>query len=293
MTSAGHATLALPAISTAVLESLYQHRLLSTSQIHALHTRQASLRWTRRLLAALTEHELIAAAPGPGRGRLWFLTKDGCDAVERIATRAEPRRPKVTPAQAAGPLRAHTLAVNDVAIAFVKAAREQGDDCGPLSWRHEIAHPTSSRRRKELLIADALLTYTQQLPDRTLAVHRRFIELDRATIPVDALAAKLDRYTTLHRHHHPEGAVEPAWRTHYPEFPGVLVALTAPGTTRRAALERRLRHIITLRPTRQPGGVQIQLVLLDDLFAHGPFAPIFIDPDRPERYRDWLGNPTS
>lgn len=75
----------------------------------------------------------------------------------------------------------HTLAVNDVGIAFVNAARERGDECGPLAWRHEIAYPITARRNRrpgDIVIADALLTYTQQCPDRTLSVHQRFIELD-------------------------------------------------------------------------------------------------------------------
>ena len=31
--------------------------------------------------------------------------------------------------------------------------------------------------------------------------------------------------------------------------------------------------------------------LLEDLCEHGPFAPVFIDPQNPERYVDWLGKP--
>lgn len=42
---------------------------------------------------------------------------------------------------AAGPLQAHTLAVNDAAICFIEAARGRGDEFGPFAWRHEIYHP--------------------------------------------------------------------------------------------------------------------------------------------------------
>ncbi len=81
----------------------------------------------------------------------------------------------------------------------MRAARARGDECGPLAWRHEIAHPIGpapGRRTPEQLIADALLTYQRNQPDGTTSFHYRFIELDRATMPVDDLAAKLARYAT-------------------------------------------------------------------------------------------------
>ena len=59
--------------------------------------------------------------------------------------------------QAAGPLQQHTLGVNDVGTAFVKAARARGDECDPFSWRHEIAHPLGpppGRRKPDQLIAE-------------------------------------------------------------------------------------------------------------------------------------------
>ena len=94
--------------------------------------------------------------------------------------------------------------MNDTGIAFVKAAREHaGDSCGPLSWRHEIAHPYTAGRGRHgahLLIADALLSYLQAAPDESLILHQRFIELDRGTIPPEQLAAKLARYAQL-RHY--------------------------------------------------------------------------------------------
>jgi hypothetical protein len=65
----------------------------------------------------------------------------------RTPGRVETRRKLLSPMDARGPLRAHTLAVNDVGIAFLKAARPRAEDeCGPLAWRHEVAHPISLSR---------------------------------------------------------------------------------------------------------------------------------------------------
>jgi hypothetical protein len=281
----------LPAVAVEMLESIHQHRLLSTAQLHLLHTPGSSLRWTQWLTAELELHRLVRFVRDAGAAKLWYVTARGADAVEQLPTRADPRRKLLTPEQAAGPLRAHTLAVNDVGIAFVVAARKRGHECGPLSWRHEIAHPIGrppGRRRGELLIADALLTYL--IPDGDLAgVHYRFLELERATIPTEALATKLARYGRLHRFA-PEGAREPAWRAHYPAFPPVIALLA--GQPRRR-LERRRDHVVALcqadRDLARARQVSIALALLSDVAARGPFAPIFVDVRQPERELDWLG----
>ena len=127
----------------------------------------------------------------------------------------------------------HTLRVNDVGIAFVRAARERGDECGPESWRHEIAHPISparGRRPAELAVADALLTYLQTGEDGSLALHQRFIELDRGTArPAEQLAAKITRYTRLRYYTPPAGSAnapaEPLWRSYYRSWPHLLIVL--------------------------------------------------------------------
>ncbi len=174
--------------------------------------------------------ELVDAARLPGGLGLWFLTELGTEAIELIPSRPERRRKQITHAQATGPLRHHALAVNEVGLAFVRAARARGDECGPLAWRHEIAHPIGpapGRRTPEQLIADALLTYQRNQPDGTTTFHYRFIELDRATMPVDDLAAKLARYATLYHHTlPPTGPTDrprPLWTHSYAIFPAVLL----------------------------------------------------------------------
>ena len=89
--------------------------------------------------------------PGRGGPRLYYLTLAGAQAVEMIPTRVETRRKLITPEQAAGPLWRHTLAVNDVGIAFMRAARERGDDFGAVRLaprdRPPRTHPRARSRR--------------------------------------------------------------------------------------------------------------------------------------------------
>lgn len=289
----------LPAVGVEVLESLHQHRLLTARQVHALHTPDTLLRWTQRVLVGLGERGLAERATGPHGVGLWFLSSRGADILSAAGALAEPRRHLTTPAEASGPLRKHTLAVNDTGIAFVNAARKRtGDDCGPLSWRHEIAHPITparGRRPAQLVIADALLSYLQGTPEESLILHQRFIELDRGTIPPEQLAAKLARYAQL-RHYTPKPASQdvpdgPLWRAYYRVFPAVLIVLADQTPT---AARRRIQRVIALHrsdPDRDRfGTVPVSFVTLADLISHGPFASVFISAEQPETYQDWLGN---
>lgn len=163
---------AVPRLGTAavgMVEGLHCHRLLSTAQLHDLYTPQSSLRWTQRLLGRLRESGLAEVARTPGGLGLWHLTPRGVAAIGPIVGGAGERCKAISPEQAAGPLRDHTLAVNEVGLAFVRAARERDDECGPLAWRHEVVHSLGrppGQRRAELLIADAVLTYQQNGPVR-------------------------------------------------------------------------------------------------------------------------------
>ncbi len=287
----------LPAVATEVLTSIYQHRLLNTTQVHAMHLPSHTRRWAEQILTQLARRELTAfVRPGRGGPRLYYLTLAGAQAVETIPTRVETRRKLITPEQAAGPLWRHTLAVNDTGIAFMHAARERGDDFGALAWRHEIAHhaPAAGHSRGELLIADALLTYLAHGSDGQLTFHYRLLELDRATVPTDTLAAKLARYADLYNHT-PTGRDRPAgkpWRERYPVFPDIICVLTGQP---RPALQRRAQTVLALCQTdpqlQRTPEVRISLTLLEDLQAHGPYAPIWRRPEDPTQTIDWLGQP--
>ena len=280
---------ALPAVAGDVLESLYEHRLLSTHQIHRMHTPKSGLRWTRTILAGLRRHGLVDfVRVADGDGSVYFLTSRGAHTVELISTRTTASRKLITPDQAAGPLRAHTLAVNETGIAFMQAARQQGDEFGALAWKHEIAHPTGARK---LLIADALLTYLQYVAEGEFLFHYRLLELDRATLPVEKLAAKLASYTRLYRYT-TATQKEPSWRARYEVFPDVICVLAGDNTTN--ALERRLQSVLALcsedRDLQETPEVGVSICLLDDLSQRGPFAAIWRRPGI-EQPLGWLATP--
>ncbi|UJA21631.1 hypothetical protein HJD18_16340 [Thermoleophilia bacterium SCSIO 60948] len=279
----------LPENALEVLASVAQHRLLTTAQVQAIHLPGRGERWAQRVLGRLAGAGLLdhVHAPG-GRRRLWFITGHGAERASSAGVLDRP--PKLlSAADAAGQLHAHTLAVNDTAICFLEQARERGDEFGPLSWRHEVAHPLTRGRgkRRRQFVADALLSYLL-VAEEEVVLEQRLLELDRATLPVDRLARGLARYAQLHRARDEHG--EPLWRTWYPALPPVLCVLAGAS---RAVLERRRDTAIALCATdpelaRTPE-VAISLCLLEDLQRHGPFAPIFTDFQAPDRPLDWLG----
>lgn len=283
------AGLRLPEATAELIASLGEHRILSTAQVRAIHFPGRSLRRTQQVLAYLERTGLTAyveARRAPRR--LWFLTESGAD-LAVVAGEVE-RRPKVlSPLQAAGPLRAHTLAVNEVGISFLHAARERGDEFGPLSWRHEIAHPLNRGRgrARRTLIADAVLSYVRA-EEKDIVFEQRFVEVDRATLSVERLVAELARYGQLCRARDKGG--EPLWHGHYPTFPPVICALA--GASRKALANRRNIALVLLEDNPELSrayGVRICFCLLDDLTSRGPFAPIFREVGAPDRDVNWLG----
>ncbi|MGN6814929.1 MAG: replication-relaxation family protein [Solirubrobacterales bacterium] len=283
------ATVAVPEATIEVIASIGEHRVLSTAQVRAIHLPARSLRRTQQLLADLERAGLIChveARSAPRR--LWFLSERGAELAADSGVL--PERPKLLrPTEAAGPLRAHTLAVNEVGIGFLKAARKRGDDFGALSWRHEVAHPLSRGRgrSRRTLFADAVLTYLL-LEEGEIVIEQRFVELDRATLSVDRLVSELARYAQLHNARDKGG--RPPWRYRYASFPRVLCVLAG---AKRDALARRRNVALTLLE-RDPlvssdYGLAISFCLLDDLRRMGPFARIFRQIGEPDRAVDWRG----
>jgi Replication-relaxation len=289
--------------AAAALEVIYQHRLLATSQLHQILAPSHRVRWVQRLLAVLEGRGLadaVAAHPRrTGRAeRLWYVTERGAEVVEAVHNRTETRRRLLTAQVAGGQLQAHTLAVNDVGIAFLRAARERGHDFGALSWQHEVAHQLNpGRRYPDLLVADAVLRYwTASLGGET-ALHYRFLELDRANLLMDDLVAKLARYARLYRLWTEQlrtaagGSETVAWPALYRAFPNVLVILANPG---RANLRRRMETVRALchaePELRRCPPLSISFTVFEDLTAWGPFAPIFRRPGDDQLF-NWLGQP--
>jgi Replication-relaxation len=289
MTAQSRAGLPMEAIE--ILASLAQHRVLSTPQVRAINLPSHGLRWTQRVLARLRQAGLLTYVHSAGTAgaprRLWYVTERGAEAAQNAG--ALEGKPRLLEAEnVSGPLQAHTLAVNDAAICFLATARERGDEFGPLSWRHEVFHRLG-RGRGQTLFADAVLTYLR-LTEEEVVVEQRFLELDRATLSVDRLAAELARYAQLYRAQDERG--EPLWRSHYPSFPPILCVLAGAG---RIVLERRRDTAIALLRN-DPGlsrapDLSIRIGLAEDLAREGPFAPIFCELRNPEQPVDWLGEP--
>jgi len=283
----------LPSRAIEIVASVAQHRALSERQVREIHMPGVRKRWGQRIMARLGEAGLLDHAQTSGAPqRLWFATEAGIRrAIEAGELHQQPRL--FSAAEVAGPLQAHTADVNDAAIPFLVAARDRGDEFGPLSWHHEVPHPLSRARgqRRRTLFADAVLTYLR-LTEDAVVIEQRFLELDRATMSVDRLAAELGRYARLFRAKGDGGL--PVWRSRYPSFPPVLCILTGnQKTVTRAALERRRDTTIALLRTdpefaRTPD-VKIRIGLAEDLRERGPFAPIFAGPDEGAEAVNWLG----
>lgn len=285
---------ALTELEAEVIVSAYRHRLLSTSQIHRLHTPQASMRWTQMLLARLEDAGYLArvrarTAKWAGRESLWWGTDIGADAAETGEDVTE-RRYRMSAQRALGPLQAHTLATNDVGAAFVTAARTLGHECSPADWDHEIAFRIADRPTtgpgSDLVVVDAVLHYTIHWPegDELLC---RFVEVDRGTETVGRLAAKLRSYAALYDYVPKPTGRDPdngprlaGWHTQFLAFPKVLVVLCGRPADqlqrRRDTLLELCRHDPALG--RLAARVSISVTTLAELTAEGPFAPIFASP---------------
>lgn len=250
----------LPALGHDVLTSLYRHRLLSTSQLAELHAEDKSERWPQMVLADLERRALVRRGGIRGRReQCWYLSAEGHRCVEGQGVERRPY--KMTEAAAVGPLQSHTLAVNAAALAFRRGVLARGGDWG--GWSLEVAHPLTASPRGERLIVDAVVEATLVEADHDVYL-ARFLEVDRSTERLAALAAKLTSYSRLARH--PAG-----WAT-YPRLPAVCVVIEG----ERGATERRIGALRVLagRMALDPA-VRASACAMADLEAQGPFAPIW------------------
>ena len=291
------ADLATP-VRNDILASLYQHRLLSTSQVWALHTPSTSRRWAQSVLAALERGGYVArVSTARSHEALWFVTEQGAEATEGAGVARRPYR--MTAERARGPLQAHTLAVNDVGVAFVEAARRRGDDFDFWGWRHEAAHRVGDAGKgAETVIADAVIDYTAHTEGALLC---RFVELDRSTMPLRELEAKLTGYARLYRYRpKPAGGwsadLPQGWRQFYPLFPKILVILCGRPAHVLARRMRALLELVWANPNLRDvqtddTDFDIFLTTLAELRAAGPFGPVFRRPAAPDTLVDVLGQP--
>ena len=180
------------------------------------------------------------------------------------------------PPQRLRPLRAHTLAINDVGLSFVRAARQLGHECHPADWEHEVALRVSDRAKagqgSDMLVVDAVLHYTRRFAEGD-EVMVRFVELDRGTETMQRLTAKLLAYRQLYSYRPKTGA---GWRERYLVFPKVLVVLA--GRLSTSQLERRRSTFLQLAD--QAGvaeSITAMVTTLPELESYGPVRPYLLD----------------
>ncbi|MFJ5035644.1 replication-relaxation family protein [Streptomyces sp. NPDC088560] len=292
----------LPRLAQELLPVLYQHRLLTAGQLtRLLRPTAATSRYVRRQLQQLQAHALADATSRRHTRAgelLWYITPLGADTIE--ASRELPTRAyRMTHQAAASTLQEHSLAINDTALAFVEHARRAGDECEPLSWEMEVAHRVrdgNTRSADEVwLTPDAVLHYTHTTDSGERMLLDFFIEVDRSTMNVARLAAKLHAYARYATYipqpapgarHHAGGLVQEAWCERYRAFPRLLLVLTgaAPHALATRALDLRALAAADPRLHRAAAQLRAGITSLELLTRHGPFANVvtpLLGPDTP------------
>ncbi|MFF5161329.1 replication-relaxation family protein [Streptomyces sp. NPDC000348] len=292
------------------LAVLVQYRMATTAQIHLITSPGVRIEQTRRQLAKLREEGLVdrITLPQAGRTRVCHPTQYGAQiASERPELRGR-RPPRGAVDRTAVRLKVgHGLTVTETALAFLQDARRRGDLCRPLDWIPEVHHPLGSG---EAVIPDALLYYQRRHADGASGAEgtkggvmlRAFVEVDRATMGPERLAAKLGNYARLHSYApapvarqrqqpFPEPAQE-TWRQRYPLFPRLLFVLDGTGPTgvetRISALRAATRRHDLATFLRE---VPALAALMTDLLHHGPTAPIWYPVHNPDHRVDWMHTP--
>ena len=279
----------LPESTAEVLASVAQHRALSTEQVRQIHYPEAGARWVQMVLgriqaAGLLSHVDVRRSPR----RLWFAREAGAELAREAGILDEVPR-VFTAEQIGGRFWAHTLAVNDAAIAFLRAARARGDDFGPLSWRHEVLHPIGPKGapHRRRLLADAVLTYVRGSEDGEVYLEQRFLEIDRATRSIEGTARALATYAQLAAAGRERGR---GWRALYPSLPPVICVLD--GAEPQMLARRRTAVLALLHANPQLSRaeeVRVSVCLAAELAEAGPFASIFRELREPGADVDWLG----
>ncbi|NMI55959.1 MULTISPECIES: replication-relaxation family protein [unclassified Streptomyces] len=282
------------------LAVLTQYRMATTEQMHRMIAPEVRIEQTRRRLARLRQEGLTAriTLPQAGRLRMWFPTRYGVQLASEWPEMRGRRPSKTVSDPTAARLRAgHALTVTETALVFLEDARRRGELCRPLDWLTEVHHPIGSG---EAVIPDALMYYRRGSQDGDSgAMLRAFVEVDRATMGPERLAAKLPAYERFYRYvptipgrRRPSIGQKPEledWRRHYPLFPRLLFVLDGTGPTgienRITALHAAARQ---LAPSRFLQDVPILAASLADLLHHGPSAPVWRPVQNPDQRVSWM-----
>ncbi len=255
--------------------------MATTGQLRQMLRPDSSRQLISRVLNKLRSTGFVDLTPLPDSGRsrthAWYLTPEGSRLTRDLPVlRGRPPYP-ITSTTAASLKTAHTLTVVRSHLPFAADARRLGHEHGPWDWTPEVAHPIGEGER---LVADAVMHYTV-----TDGGHRRklrtFMEVDRATMSSERLAAKLIDYARLwsyepqlvgrQRARQPTGTGM-VWLRWYPVFPRILFVLT--GASHYVLYNRisDLQAMVAQHPLVAALAREVPMgaVVLEDLEEHGP-----------------------
>lgn len=267
-----------------LLQMLAVVRVATAVQLAQVATpKSVSTRYVRRALRNLQLDGFVDGTETGYAGQMvWYLTSAGVRAVAEAAGRAAPKRRTVSPALVASGLLDHPLDVTGTMATFAPAGADVED------WRVERLH-RYGRAGEHRLLPDAVLTLLEYDGRRLPEV--LFVEVDRATMSVPKLAAKLGRYADYAGSRvWPRGrrgrraSLVSAFERDYPETercPPILIVLAgAPDLVlvRRAA---RLASLTAEYWDWQWKKIDVGVALLADLVDHGPLADVVMPLDNP------------
>nr|WP_307839755.1 replication-relaxation family protein [Streptomyces sp. MBT49] len=282
-----------------MLTVLVQYRMATTEQMHLIIAPGARIEQTCQRLAKLRAEGLVdrITLPQAGRTRVWFPSQYGVQVASEWPKLQGRRPPKLVSDPVAVRLRVgHTLTVTETGLQFLLDARRRGEVCRPLDFLPEVHHPTGGG---EAVVPDALLYYQRRSDDGSML--RAFLEVDRATMRPERLAANLSAYARFHRYvpavvgggrRRAVGMVEQPgeqWCTRYPLFPRLLFILGATGP---AGVENRIQALQAAAQAVDVTGflreVPVLAATFSDLLQHGPAAAVWRPVRDPERRVGWM-----
>ncbi|UDL96816.1 replication-relaxation family protein [Streptomyces longhuiensis] len=284
-------------LSHQVLGMIAQHRIVTNSLLLSVLLPGRRREQIARALSKLRREEAadFVVLPASHGTRAWFLTERGAQLTRHLPQlRDRPAYP-ITSASAASLRTAHTLTVVRAHAAFAVSARLRGDEHGPWDWTPEVAHNLGDGER---VIADALMHYTHHASDGQRIKFRAFVEVDRATMSSERLAAKLIEYARFRIYEpHTVGARRsrtdalggPAWLRWYPAFPRILFILTGAGPTALGNRIDDLRAMVREHPTvaALARDVPLGAAVLEDIETLGVDAPVWHCLRSGEELRPW------
>ncbi|MFI7103302.1 replication-relaxation family protein [Streptomyces sp. NPDC050161] len=278
-----------------VMACLFQHRALTTDQLHRMLRPTPHPEYVRAILRTLRAAGLAESVRRRYEPSVWALSAEG---RRDVVTWPQFRGRRPYRSALAGTRKVHTLTVTRTALAFLDDAQARGDEFRPLDWTVEVAHPLRDGAvdGERMLIADALMRYTRTAPKRALL--RAFVEVDRATESSERLASKLISYARFHsavpatpgRRAAVDQAGLASWQRSYTVFPRLLFVLTGAGERALAQRVADLRAMLQEHPLteRFANEVPTGAAVLEELEEHGASAAVWAPLDGRTGRCNWM-----